>query len=117
MSSSSLETFVASWLDREGITYRREARVWFRRVDFLLEDDTIIQVQGCYWHGCWRCTEGKPPKKFQKRARKRDKAFRTYCHRKGKRLFEVWEHDLKAGDLTTLMDATARLRRARARRV
>lgn len=59
-------------------------------------------------HGCAACTAGKALVPHQRRARRRDKAFRTYCHRKGRRLFEVWEHDIKAGSDAVLVAATRR---------
>lgn len=47
---SSLETAFASWLDEEGISYRKNVRLENTRPDFVLDNNIIIELDGLYWH-------------------------------------------------------------------
>jgi G:T-mismatch repair DNA endonuclease (very short patch repair protein) len=108
MSNSKLETVVAGWLDDHGVQYTREKNVWFRRVDFVLSDDTILQVHGCWVHGCLTCNRGKPLYPHQRKALRRDKAFRTYCRRNHRTLVELWECEMQRDGMMKLEAAIRR---------
>jgi G:T-mismatch repair DNA endonuclease (very short patch repair protein) len=88
--SSKFEDRIAAWLDSKRIGYQRQFRVRFWVVDFKLANGTIIEAQGCYWHGC-PC-KGKPTPAARKRARK-DKGLATYCANHGIPLVTIWEHE------------------------
>ncbi len=56
MSGSGLEDFFANLLDREQIGYHRQVVIGPWHIDFYLpEYHLIIEIQGCYWHGCLQC--------------------------------------------------------------
>ena len=68
-----------------------------------------IIVNGCFWHGCKRCIK-KTPKTNKKywswkieSNRKRDRRNAACLRRLGWRVYRVWEHDVKKGDLQSLM--------------
>jgi hypothetical protein len=53
---SSLEDVFATILDQCGIAYQRQKPIGRSRVDFYLPaTNTVIEIQGCYWHGCLYC--------------------------------------------------------------
>lgn len=56
---SSLEVTVAEMLDAEGISYERNRVVeglGKHQWDFILrEANVLLEVDGCYWHGCPDC--------------------------------------------------------------
>lgn len=71
--------------------------------DFIFPVERVaIHIHGCFWHGCRRCSAGKPPKtrleywlpKIAK-TRARDDRNRRALRRAGFRTVQVWEHELR----------------------
>ena len=88
---SALEDALASALDRSEIPYRRQVRLGgFYVVDFLLGSQ-VVEVNGCYWHGCV-CRNGNVHRDARRR-RSRDKRLDTYCRNRDIQLTVLWEHD------------------------
>ena len=74
----------------------------------FIDQKVAIIVDGCFWHGCRRCIK-KTPKTNRKywswkieTNRKRDRRNAAKLRRLGWRVYRVWEHDVKKGDLKPL---------------
>jgi G:T-mismatch repair DNA endonuclease (very short patch repair protein) len=98
---SSFEDRIAVVLDKSGIRHERQVRVGWWCVDFRLRDGTIIEANGCYWHG-HECRNGKvSPEAIRRRSR--DKALATYCRKRGIRLIVIWECQAIPSSLSSLL--------------
>jgi DNA mismatch endonuclease Vsr len=80
------------------------------RPDIAFKKEKVaIIVNGCFWHGCRRCVKRSPKsnKKYWswkiESNRKRDKRDAARLRRLGWRVYKVWEHDIKKGDLDLLV--------------
>ena len=92
---SSLEDIFAAILDEYGIAYQRQKPIGRSRVDFYLPGkNTVIEIQGCYWHGCLYCGfDNEQHQQWRARDAKRDDALRN----KGYHDEELWEHEFQGG--------------------
>lgn len=52
----------------------------------------IVQVDGCYWHGCKKHGQGG---KIAKHQRRRDRRLNAVARAEGWTILRVWEHDIK----------------------
>ena len=53
---SGLELKVRAWLDDMGVDYEAQFRISRCHVDFYFPaTKTVVEVQGCYWHGHKEC--------------------------------------------------------------
>jgi very-short-patch-repair endonuclease len=88
---SGLERTVWTVLDHLGVSYESQVRIGRMTVDLLIPDrNLVIEVDGCYWHGCTKC--GTPSPNGQADADKR----RDYILRKkGYRVARIRECDLE----------------------
>jgi very-short-patch-repair endonuclease len=92
MSGSALEDFFAHLLDTEHILYERQKSIGPWHVDFYLpEHAVILEVQGCYWHGCLQCGYDT---EMHRDKRRRDSQRKRYLHWKKYQIEEIWEHEL-----------------------
>lgn len=99
-STSKIEERVAEWMEQQGLTFEPQVRMWFRTVDFQV-GAVVVEVNGCYWHGC---PEHFPdPTPAQRQRQGRDAGLKTYCARHGLALITIWEHDIRAGDSSALL--------------
>jgi len=90
---SSLEKTVYQMLEAEGIPFIREKTIGRLHVDILLAPKTVVELQGCFWHGCLVCS--RKPTRTQQVAIVKD-ARREYVLRKqGYDVVIIWEHDVK----------------------
>lgn len=90
---TGLEKAVYAMLKAEGISFVREKLIGRCHVDVFIEPRTIIELQGCYWHGCAACT--KKLTKEQKEWQNRD-GRRHYILRKlGYDVVVIWEHEVR----------------------
>lgn len=88
-----MEKAVYRMLDDDGIPYVREKVIGRLHVDILLAPKTVIELQGCFWHGCLVCNQ--TPSRAQRAAIVKD-ARREYVLRKqGYDVVIIWEHDVK----------------------
>lgn len=97
--SSKIEDIVADFLDMWGVSYERQYALKHYVIDFKV-GTAIVEVQGCYWHACPVCFPEPNPRHKDRRAR--DKALATYCRNRGIPLYQIWEHDIRKGDLSIL---------------
>ena len=77
--------------------------------DILLKDsDTLVFIDGCFWHGCPVCKKGMPStnKNFWKNKirnnKKRDKKVSRKLRIEGWKLIRIWEHETK--DMNTALE-------------
>ncbi len=101
-SPSSLEKIVAKLLDGMGVEYK--AQSWVHvigdgerhafRPDFLVPTQgLIIEVHGCYWHGCEDCFGDRALQKHVEGDHRR----KAILEEAGYRMEWLWEHDIKSG--------------------
>ena len=78
---TSPEVLVRKFLFSKGFRYRKNARNIIGKPDIVLKKyNTVVFINGCFWHGHEGCKYFKPPKSNQeywfpkiKRNRERDK--------------------------------------------
>lgn len=97
--TSKIEDDVANWLDGHGIAYTRQSKAAHWSMDFQV-GGAYIEIQGCYWHGCYQCFILQTPR--QQRVITNDKRKATYCRRRNIPLYIIWEHDIRAGNFSAL---------------
>ena len=85
---SSIELVVAAHLDDQGIAYDQQVRIKRFIADFVT-GNTVIEVDGDYWH----TLPGIPEKDARK-----DLTYREL----GYNVIRIWEHEINAGDLSKL---------------
>lgn len=99
-SPSKIEGVVSDWMTAHNIEHAAQVPISGRfTVDFKV-GDVLLEVNGCYWHGC-SCLN-KPLTTAQKIQRRNDTGRATYCRNRGLRLLVIWEHDIRRGDFTAL---------------
>lgn len=83
------ELAVRKWLDFRGIKYETHVRMFGHEWDIVVESaKTIIEVDGCYWHGCKEHGDSGPDRSGLDAAKDRK------AKRAGWRVIRVWEHDV-----------------------
>ena len=110
-SGTSLELKVRKEVSSAGIKgYRLNFSKVPSRPDIAFVGKKIaVIVNGCFWHGCRMCikTTPKTNRKYwswkMETNRKRDKRNAVKLKRLGWRVYRVWEHDVKRGDLKPLI--------------
>jgi G:T-mismatch repair DNA endonuclease (very short patch repair protein) len=91
--ASSLEKIVYKILQEEEIPFTREKTVGVCHADIFLAPKTLIELNGCYYHGCTQCFPELS--KAQKGFVAKD-ARRYYFFKKlGFDLHVIWEHEVK----------------------
>ena len=69
-------------------------RIYFHKADFYLPDkNLIIEINGCYWHGC--PIHYPNPSERQKERIIRDNDLKQYVLGKGFNMLVIWEHEMK----------------------
>lgn len=77
-----------------GIDFIVEALIENKSVDILFpKEKIIIEVQGCYWHGCNKCN--KTLSKHQIKRIESDIIRTKYLESNGYTVYLLWEHDIK----------------------
>lgn len=92
--NTSIEVFVAQWLDEYGVKYEQQKRVGYYFVDFYLTDiQLLLEVNGCWWHACEEC--GYNINEYSAHKQAKDKKRIAYLESKGYTVAVLWEHDLR----------------------
>jgi len=91
---SGIEAIVEGWLLELGIPYKSEHAISRTHVDFFLPPQTVLEVQGCYWHSCPVCNPTSSLTKQQLRWRRRDARRFTFLTNAGYHLMLLWEHQI-----------------------
>ena len=97
--TSKLEKdFASNFLDKLGIDYEYqfEAKDIKRFYDFYIPShNTLIEIDGDYWHGNMDIYEAKDLKGFQKRAHNVDDMKNKWAAIHGMILIRIWEHEIR----------------------
>ena len=91
--SSSLEKTVHAWLQEDGIAYRKEATIGRCHVDLLFAPRTVVELNGCYWHGCMVCNH--PLSDAQKIAQIKDARRYAFLRNRGYDVVIIWECEVE----------------------
>lgn len=92
---TSIETFVYDILDEIGVKYIKQKAIRIHNVDaYLPEFNTIIQIHGCYYHGCPTCYL-VPKNNIQRKNIEKDRKANQTFEKEGHILVEIWEHEIK----------------------
>lgn len=110
VKDTKLEKAIQTFLDLRKVEYLKHKILSFlhphHQFDLVLPTLKIaIEAQGCYWHACGE--------HFPKNIRRSKfdtllPELKLKAADLGWRLLEIWEHDVTAGDFTTLTDAIDR---------
>ena len=83
------EREVESHLQEAGLSYEKQVRVGMMLVDFYLpQQNLVIEVDGCWWHGCLDCYPGGGAKLDQFEERQKQLSILGYS------AIRIWEHEL-----------------------
>lgn len=108
-TDTSIEIFVAEFLRQVGIEFIHPYKVGkFFEADFYIPvTNTILEVNGCYWHCCEKCgfNEGIPDKSAEQK-RLSDKRRYGYFAKQGYKVSVIWEHDIKQNIFDRLINLT-----------
>lgn len=100
---TSPEVLVRKFLFSKGFRYRKNARNIIGKPDIVLKKyNTVIFINGCFWHGHEGCRYFKPPKSNQeywfpkiKRNKERDEEVYKKLSNDGWKIVVIWECELK----------------------
>jgi very-short-patch-repair endonuclease len=90
---SSLEITVGNWLTEANIPFKREFPIGKCHVDIYLAPRTLIELQGCHWHGCMICN--KILTSQQKVAQIKDARRFAFFRNRGYDVIAIWECEVK----------------------
>ena len=69
--------------------------------DIVLRDvRLLIEVDGCYWHGCSRCC---PHSEIGRQNHQRDYVLDMKAVTEGWQVLRIWEHDIIGGEATAII--------------
>ena len=110
------EQAVQDILDLHGIKYRKHKtirRLPFHQWDFVIDDlKLLIEVDGCYWHGCELCIP-KERRKIGEQNRRRDALYDTAAEEENWSVLRIWEHELAEGKTECIILTRANTRKRR----
>ncbi len=118
--NSSTELKLISLMRQGGVKGWRRKSALCGRPDFVFPKYRIaVFVDGCYWHGCKKCSLGAKSNEDYWLAKiagnvKRDRANARQLRKNGWTVIRIWEHDLKdrpMGCLGRIMKALTNDRR------
>lgn len=91
--ATGFEKKVYGILDELDIPFVKEKTVGRCHADISIGKHTLIECQGCYFHGCKKCFP--KPSDRQKEAISKDARRFWFFDSLGFKLIEIWECDLK----------------------
>lgn len=107
-TGTSIERTLVRHMRKAGITgWRRKSKLCGRPDFVFTRFQTVVFVDGCYWHGCRRCALGSKSNsaywgpKIAGNA-KRDRRNTKMLRELGWNVVRLWEHDLKANPMRCL---------------
>lgn len=81
-------------LDAEGIPFVREKAIGRMHVDIFLAPNTVLELNGCFWHGCLVCSNKTTS--AQQAAIIKDARRVFVLRRQGYDVVTIWEHEVKS---------------------
>jgi G:T-mismatch repair DNA endonuclease (very short patch repair protein) len=108
---TGIEATVEGWLMEAGVDYKPEHPISRCHVDFFVPTaggykGTVIEVNGCFWHGCKSCIGKNLTREHMKRRRQDGRRY-TFLRNAGYRLVIIWEHEIE-GDPTAAREKVLR---------
>lgn len=101
-NDTSIELYVAEFLRQMGVEFEHPYQAGAMQADFYIPAiNTLVEVQGCYWHGCEQC--GFTGNEFFALKRKRDRNQFGYFKGLGYKIRTIWEHEIRDNILDNLM--------------
>jgi G:T-mismatch repair DNA endonuclease (very short patch repair protein) len=91
--ASGLEKEIHALLKELQIPFVKEKTIGRCHADIFIEPRTVIELNGCYWHGCVKCT--KAFSKMQLTAKAKDAKRYAFFQRLGFSVYVIWECQLK----------------------
>lgn len=87
--ASSLEKRVQEWLREDGIFFKSEFPLGHCHVDLFLPPNTLVELNGCYYHACLGCY----PKESRRSShiREKDRKRHAFLRSQGFALEVIWE--------------------------
>lgn len=89
---SSIEILVYSWLEEDNIKFKQESPIGRCHVDILFPPKTVIEINGCYWHGCSSCN--KQLTASHKKTKVKDARRYSFFISQGYDVHVIWEHEI-----------------------
>jgi G:T-mismatch repair DNA endonuclease (very short patch repair protein) len=104
---SKPEKLTQAFLTNNNIPFRKHVLIKlvnsYHRVDVLLKDNLVIEVEGCFVHQCEQCgfTKGYYGKTSEQ-IREKDNKIYSQLNSLGYRVIRLWEHDINVNDFSIL---------------
>ena len=93
LNGTSIELFVSAYLDKLGIEHKTQERIGYYIVDiYIPSQKLIINVDGCFWHGCEKCGFNSARHIAKRRS---DQKRYHYLVGKGYIVKSIWEHNVR----------------------
>jgi DNA mismatch endonuclease, patch repair protein len=100
LAPSGIEMIVRRTLRQLGIKWRGGQCVRGFYPDlYLPEYNALVEVNGCYWHGCKRCY----PKSRRKAQMLRDRQKLACYLELGYQVIVLWEHDIRVDPVQAIL--------------
>ncbi|KKL93639.1 hypothetical protein LCGC14_1872710 [marine sediment metagenome] len=100
------ERFIQSILSINGIKYETHEPI-IGQPDIFISPDICIFVDGCYWHGCKKCsTEKQLSSIIVKKKMKHDKIVNRELKKQGFVVLRLWEHEINRNINKCLLKVT-----------
>ena len=104
--NTSLERHILKTIKLRGITgWRRHYKELLGRPDIVFPKRKIaIFIDGCFWHGCIKCSR-KPASNLVywrakvSRNKIRDRLVNKSLRERGWKVIRIWEHDIKSAKI------------------
>ena len=93
---SQLEETVEGWLREDGIKFKAQFAIGTDPVchaDLLIGKRTVVELHGCYYHGCRICTRRIEP--WQAERQKKDGSRYDFFIKQGYDVVVIWEHEVE----------------------
>jgi G:T-mismatch repair DNA endonuclease (very short patch repair protein) len=91
--ASGLEKAIHSILKEEKIPFTKEKTIGRCHADIFIEPRTVVELAGCYWHGC--SCQKKPFSEMQLKAQASDARRFAFFKKLGFSVYVIWEHELE----------------------
>ena len=100
-SGNRIENTVKNILSKTGVNFEFQKPIFGSIVDFFnYKLRLIIEVNGCFWHGCPTCYDVNSllsPLQYKRMAS--EKALRFSARAHGFEIFFIWEHEIKESEI------------------
>jgi len=103
LKDSSIEIKARNFLDTLGVDYKQHKNMieirhtyqcdFFIPIQKGITKTTILELDGCYWHGCQKCM--KEINNKQNKQRHKDNKRTHELRGQGYRVIRIWEHEIK----------------------